>query len=66
MTQENFESLSKMMYDKGVRSEAFELLANLRHESLAAEAALKTLKSNTDNVSKIDYAAETLGRALNG
>jgi hypothetical protein len=45
-TQEQFERLSQLMADKGVRHEAFELLADLRQsERVAKQEAMRLKKS---------------------
>jgi len=44
MTQKQFERLSKLMADKGVAHEAFELLADLRQSEQMAKEEVKAIK----------------------
>ena len=44
MSQEQFDSLSKLMSDKGVQQEAFEILADLRMSEKLAHDELKALR----------------------
>ena len=56
MNQKDFERLIELMVDKGVRNEAFELLADLRHEAEWAEIYRDRLEQA--ELDKINYKAD--------